>query len=133
MQTQRLQPYFSDYASHHRTMGNQICHAIGIPLIAMSLMGLLSTYSYILIAGAAAWYLYLDWKIGLPFIGVALGLYWMGISIPTTPLWIIFVAGWIIQFVGHHFYEKNQPAFTKNLLHLLIGPLWLFAKAIRYA
>jgi uncharacterized membrane protein YGL010W len=44
------------------------------------------------------------------------------------PLWInlmLFILGWIFQFVGHAVYEKRQPAFLKNALHLLVGPLWI--------
>jgi uncharacterized membrane protein YGL010W len=36
-----------------------------------------------------------------------------------------FVVGWIFQAIGHAVYEKNRPAFFKNLLHLLVGPLFL--------
>ncbi len=36
-----------------------------------------------------------------------------------------FVVGWIFQAVGHAVYEKNRPAFFRNLLHLLVGPLFL--------
>ena len=33
--------------------------------------------------------------------------------------------GRVFQGVGHSVYEKNRPAFFKNLLHLVIGPLFL--------
>ena len=36
----------------------------------------------------------------------------------------VFVIGWILQFVGHYF-EGKSPAFLTNLVHLLIGPLWI--------
>jgi len=35
-----------------------------------------------------------------------------------------FVVGWIFQFIGHA-YEGKSPAFLTNLLHLLVGPLWV--------
>ena len=41
----------------------------------------------------------------------------------------LFVVGWIFQFVGHYVYEKRAPAFYRNLAHLLVGPLWILAKA----
>ncbi|HEY8130532.1 MAG TPA: Mpo1-like protein, partial [Thermoanaerobaculia bacterium] len=44
------------------------------------------------------------------------------------PFWVnvaLFVLGWILQFVGHSVYEKRQPAFLTNALHLLVGPLWI--------
>jgi uncharacterized membrane protein YGL010W len=37
---------------------------------------------------------------------------------------VLFVAGWVFQFVGHA-YEGKSPAFLTNLLHLLVGPLWV--------
>lgn len=40
----------------------------------------------------------------------------------------MFVIGWILQFVGHAI-EGNQPAFLKNPVYLLVGPLWLVKQA----
>lgn len=48
------------------------------------------------------------------------------------PLWAsigLFVAGWVVQFIGHHVYERKSPAFYRNLTHLLVGPLWILTKA----
>jgi uncharacterized membrane protein YGL010W len=42
-----------------------------------------------------------------------------------------FFVGWIFQAVGHTVYEKNRPAFFKNLLHLLVGPLFLMNDLLR--
>jgi uncharacterized membrane protein YGL010W len=39
----------------------------------------------------------------------------------------LFVFGWILQFIGHAF-EGNQPAFFKNPIYLLVGPLWWIKK-----
>jgi uncharacterized membrane protein YGL010W len=39
----------------------------------------------------------------------------------------LFIVGWVIQFVGHHF-EKAKPAFVDDLTQLLIGPLFLMAE-----
>ena len=36
-----------------------------------------------------------------------------------------FALGWVFQGVGHARFERNRPAFFKNLAHLLIGPLFL--------
>jgi uncharacterized membrane protein YGL010W len=43
------------------------------------------------------------------------------------------VVGWILQYLGHYVYEKKSPAFYRNLVHLLVGPLWILAKAVRRA
>lgn len=41
---------------------------------------------------------------------------------------LLFVIGWIFQFLGH-LIEGNQPAFFQNPVHLLVGPLWLLRRA----
>jgi uncharacterized membrane protein YGL010W len=43
---------------------------------------------------------------------------------------VLFVAGWIFQFVGHAI-EGNQPAFFRNPIYLLIGPLWILRRGAR--
>jgi uncharacterized membrane protein YGL010W len=40
----------------------------------------------------------------------------------------LFITGWILQFVGHAI-EGNQPAFFRNPIYLLVGPLWLLKRA----
>jgi uncharacterized membrane protein YGL010W len=42
----------------------------------------------------------------------------------------LFALGWAFQFVGHYRYEKKSPAFTRNVVHLLVGPLWILARAV---
>lgn len=144
--TARLDKYFQNYASHHRTPGNKITHYVGIPIIVMSTLGLLATIELggiqagifqldvgvLLWAVGLIWYFTLDWKLALLFGPVALGLYFLGRGIPTPVNWAIFVFGWIVQFIGHYVYEKQSPAFFDNLMHLLIGPLWIFARMIGY-
>ena len=41
----------------------------------------------------------------------------------------LFVVGWILQFVGHAI-EGNRPAFFRNPVYLLVGPLWLVRRAL---
>jgi uncharacterized membrane protein YGL010W len=70
-------------------------------------------------------YLILDWRLALAMLPFAAGMYFLG---RWMPLWLnaaLFVLGWIFQFLGHSIYEKRQPAFLKNALHLLVGPLWI--------
>jgi uncharacterized membrane protein YGL010W len=40
---------------------------------------------------------------------------------------VVFVIGWIIQFIGHH-YEKAKPAFFDDINQLFIGPLFVVAE-----
>ena len=41
----------------------------------------------------------------------------------------MFVAGWIIQFVGHY-YEGRKPAFVDDLIGLLVGPMFVVGEAL---
>ena len=128
-----IRSLFADYASYHRTSGNKAFHRIGIPLIMLTLLSMLARVpvagpvdaAILLIAVAEVIYLILDWRLGALMLIVSAVFYWVGWLLP---LWLnvaLFVIGWILQFVGHSVYEKRQPAFFKNALHLLVGPLWI--------
>ncbi len=147
--TPRLQAYFDDYSEAHQTSGNRYCHYVGIPAIAITLLGMLALLPVgdgltgsdlfrvdggsLLLGFAVLWYLYLDWKIAIPFGLFGFGLYLIGRSMPLPALIGVFIAGWIFQYIGHLAYEKKSPAFYRNVKHLLIGPLWIFAKWVGYA
>src|SRR6266699_312712 len=122
---QPLAAYFADYASYHQTKGNKAFHRIGIPLIVLTIVAML------LIVIAEVWYLILDWRLGLLML-LALVVFWfIGI---VMPLWLsiaLFVLGWVFQFVGHSVYEHLQPAFFRNVTHLLVGPLWILNDVVR--
>src|SRR4029078_4523381 len=66
----------------------------------------------------------LSHSIGIPLIVISLPLFLFNWR------WalLLFIAGWILQFVGHAI-EENHPAFFKNPVYLLIGPLWLLRRA----
>jgi uncharacterized membrane protein YGL010W len=42
-----------------------------------------------------------------------------------------FVVGWIFQGIGHGRFEKNSPAFLQNIVHLMVGPLFLWNELLR--
>jgi uncharacterized membrane protein YGL010W len=62
--------------------------------------------------------------IGIPLIILALPLFLFDWR------WAlgVFVVGWVFQFIGHAI-EGNQPAFFRNPVYLLVGPLWLVRRA----
>lgn len=137
-----LRSHFADYAAFHRTAGNRVCHAFGIPLIVLASLSLLSrvplatlggfelTLAELLIAGFVVYYLTLDAPLaGLMLVAYA-ALAALGRLIPPWPALGIFVFGWILQGAGHWVYEKNSPAFFRNLVHLAVGQLWILAKAV---
>jgi uncharacterized membrane protein YGL010W len=133
-----LRSQFEEYSRYHSTSGNKITHSIGIPLIVLSLLGLLARVpiAYHVNAAMVAGFLLLavtlrwDWRIGVAFEIVLVALYFLATVIELPLLWTFFVLGWVLQFVGHGVYEKKSPAFLTNVQHLLVGPLWVFCRAI---
>lgn len=151
----RVRAAFRDYGADHRTRGNRLCHAIGVPLIVFSLLGLCARIGAsegllgpTLIpalaapradAGFALWlvslayYLRLDPRLGAPFSICTFGFYLVARETSLAVNVACFILGWGFQLVGHARYERRRPSFLRNLSHLLVGPLWIFAHAVRDA
>jgi uncharacterized membrane protein YGL010W len=137
-----LQGHFSDYSSFHRTPGNKACHYVGIPLIVLSLLALLArvplfelgtftvTAAELLLVAATAYYLTLDVALAVMMLVASVLMAALGRVLPTSVAAALFVLGWVFQFIGHYVYEKKSPAFARNLVHLLVGPLWIAARAV---
>jgi len=139
----RVDELLSDYGSYHRTRGNLACHAIGIPLIVFGILCFLRLIP-IPVAGASAaevvillavlYYASLDPLLALamliPLVLLDLGARAVGDGRVRLGV-AAFVVGWIFQGVGHARYEKKSPAFLRNLVHLLIGPLFLVNELLR--
>jgi uncharacterized membrane protein YGL010W len=127
----------ADYGAYHRDRRNLICHEIGIPLIVLGVIALLrlitltgSAFSLaslvvvvVMVYYAAAFGREARAATYIAIVGLAV-LYVIAVFV-TWPFAIAaFVIGWVFQFVGHA-YEGKSPAFLTNLLHLLVGPLWV--------
>lgn len=134
---QTIETLFSDYASYHRTPGNKVFHRFGIPLIVLSMLGLMARISLFSVGGtsidlgiaviiaAEIAYLRLSWRLAIPMLIVVTAMWAAGRVLSMPILWTLFILGWILQFIGHYVHEKRQPAFYKNGMHLLIGPMWI--------
>jgi uncharacterized membrane protein YGL010W len=67
--------------------------------------------------------------IGIPLIVISLPLFVVSIFVQgfwKVPL-VLFVTGWIFQFVGHAF-EGKEPEFFHDWRFLFVGLRWWFAK-----
>jgi len=130
---QDIHALFADYASFHQTKGNKALHRLGIPMILLSLIGMLvrvplvegANLAMLLIAAATIYYLVIEWRLALPMLAVSIAMYFLGAALPMWANAVLFVLGWIFQFIGHRVYEKKNPAFFRNFVHLLVGPLWI--------
>jgi uncharacterized membrane protein YGL010W len=128
--------YFAEYASYHTDRRNLLCHEIGIPLIVWAVFSLLELVKLGpldlgLIVGAFViiFYVRLDLRLGLVALVAFAALYLAGRYTPWRLAVAAFIAGWVLQFVGHG-YEGKKPAFFTNLIHLLVGPLWICSLAM---
>jgi uncharacterized membrane protein YGL010W len=139
--------HFKDYEQFHRTPGNKKTHVIGIPLVLLSLLGLLAQVvlwspspdfifpidlGSLLFLFGAVYSLRVDWKLGIPFSLSVLLSYLVARHLSVPVLWTLQALGWFFQLWGHYRYEKKSPAFLTSLEHLFIGPMWIFAWLIGY-
>lgn len=128
-----IHPLFSEYGGYHTDPRNRAMHEVGIPLIVLGIAALLALVrigpvdlAALALAAIVIFYLTID----VPSALVALAGYAVIYTVALrTPWWlaiVAFVVGWAFQFIGHVF-EGKKPAFLTNLVHLLVGPLWIAA------
>src|SRR2546423_6465660 len=95
-----IRTLFADYASYHQTPGNKTFHRLGIPLIMLSLIGMLARAGVGHINAAVALillseviYLMLEWRLAIAMLVVSAAFYFIGAAIP---FWInvaLFILG----------------------------------------
>lgn len=138
-----VEEWFAAYGKSHQNPTNKLIHWICIPLIMISLLGLLRAIplpgalpdyvnvASIFIALCLLFYIRLSWQLGLGMLIVV--AFFMSVvnflnNPAFPPLWltslIIFFGAWVGQFIGHKI-EGAKPSFFEDLQFLLIGPLWL--------
>jgi uncharacterized membrane protein YGL010W len=137
------------YASVHRDWRNKATHFVGIPLIVFSLLLLLSLWRFdlggrewtvslaVAIVAVLGW-IALDIGIGI-LMAVVIAPAWYAAEALTGALgspsavWVafgvLFVGGWVLQFLGHH-YEGKRPALLDNIFQGFIGPMFLVAETV---
>lgn len=136
-----LRNHFAEYARFHATKRNQACHYFAIPLIVLSILAMLAQLRLFPVAGyvvsaaeiavilVTLYYLSLDPILAGMMLLISAAMIAAGRPLGFVAGLALFVFGWIVQFVGHYVYEKKSPAFFQNVVHLLVGPLWVLAKA----
>lgn len=132
------------YAAYHTDKRNQITHYIGVPLIIFSVVIALDQVRVgdsITVAIIVVGLLLLAYLIAIPFVGMfalvlSAPLYLAAVvlgGLTPAALWTVtaasFVGGWAIQLLGHVF-ERRRPAFTVNMLQVLMAPAFLVAELI---
>ena len=137
--------WFTAYSKCHQHPINKIIHCFAVPLIFISIAGLLwdiprpSFFEFVPLLNWASvslifvmlFYFRLSVSLGigmLIFSVLTLLLIALFDSLQIGPTWlaslILFGIMWVFQFIGHAI-EGQKPAFFDDLKFLLIGPLWL--------
>ena len=137
------------YAAVHRDARNKATHFIGIPMIVFSLLLALTQWQFqiaghhtsaaaVLAVLAVLGWMTLDLWIGVVMVAIMLVMWYAAEALAGalgTPsaVWIgfaaLFVVGWALQFLGHH-YEGKRPALIDNLFQGFIGPMFLVAEIL---
>jgi len=146
-----VRDWLSEYGASHENRSNELLHWICVPLIVLTVFGLLWSLprpaafaavapwlNWATLGAAAALLYYLSLSPSLAagvlvtFVVLLFVTEWLA-QLP-WPLWLtsatIFAVAWIGQFIGHAI-EGKRPSFFKDVQFLLIGPLWLLAAAYR--
>lgn len=146
----RLAGLFSSYSDDHRNAINQQIHVVAVPAIAWSVIALLwcipplitwfkpGVWAAIAMFVAWCWYNRQSRSLGYGMLA-AFFLAAMTCRIVEQQLGlpalakiavVVFVLAWVAQFIGHHI-EGKRPSFLTDLVYLLVGPVWVLAKAYR--
>ena len=144
-----IHDWLNAYGQSHQNSINKLIHWICVPLIMLSLIGLLScipkginipfgdkiyllNWAMIFLLIVSIYYFKLSKNLFLGMAAISIALLY-GVDYLKTfnfALWksslIIFIAAWIGQFIGHK-NEGVKPSFFEDIQFLLIGPAWLLS------
>lgn len=132
--TRRVDELLAHYGESHQHPVNELIHFIAIPLIMLSLVGLLFSLhpyvAYVFVGASMVYYARLSAVFFVTMLaGSALVLalvHLMGdLVLPVSAA--IFVGAWVLQFVGHKL-EGKKPSFFEDLQYLWVGPLFVLSK-----
>jgi uncharacterized membrane protein YGL010W len=131
----RVDRLLQHYAASHQHPTNERIHCIAVPLIMLSLVGLLyaaSPMAALLFLGASLIYY---WRLSAVFLVCMVALTVVMLAIIATlnarhmllPVCVtVFVVAWIFQFIGHRI-EGKKPSFFEDLQYLWVGPLFVLS------
>jgi uncharacterized membrane protein YGL010W len=138
----KLKQLFVEYADAHRHPMNRLTHKIAIPLIVFHIIAMLDwvplftlavgdgatvTLAWVAYAVTMLWYLRMHFRLGVVMAilyGACIPLGWV------TPVWAVVaiaIGAWLVQLAGHVLWEKNSPAFVRNLVQAVVGPMFFVA------
>ena len=130
----KVDQLLAHYGESHRNPKNETIHFVAIPLIMLSLVGLLYALhpwvAYAFLLASMAYYARLSAVFLLTMALVSALVLALVFAMGDRVLPIsaaIFVAAWIAQFVGHRI-EGKKPSFFEDLQYLWVGPIFVVSK-----
>lgn len=133
----RVDALLAHYADSHRNTTNEAIHCVAIPLIMLSLLGLLyalhPTVAYAFVGASFVYYARLSGVFLAAMAAVSVVMLALVHAMDDQALPIsaaIFVLAWIAQFVGHKI-EGKKPSFFEDLQYLWVGPLFVLSLLFR--
>jgi len=132
--TRKVDQLLAHYGESHQNPRNELIHFIAIPLIMLSLVGMMfALHPYVAYAFIAASMVYYARLSAVFFVSMAVWsvvflavLFAMGSLV--LPICVsIFIGAWILQFIGHKI-EGKKPSFFEDIQYLWVGPLFVLSK-----
>lgn len=143
----KIDSLLNEYGESHKNKTNKFIHWICVPLIYLSIVGLVRSIPSDLLSNEYLSENYLNWA---SITVLLVMIYYLSMSFMLTLgmtifsficlyicntlillnlslIWIsvvIFTVSWVFQFIGHKI-EGKKPSFLKDIQFLMIGPAWL--------
>jgi uncharacterized membrane protein YGL010W len=130
----KIDQLIAHYGSSHMHPTNELIHFLAIPLIMLSLCGLMfALHPWVAYAFIAASMVYYARLSGVFFVSMVIWsvliialLHAMGAKVLVASV-AIFVFAWTIQFIGHKI-EGKKPSFFEDIQYLWVGPMFVLSK-----
>lgn len=132
----RIDQLLAHYSESHTHPTNELIHFIAIPLIMLSLLGMLFAIhpyvTYVFMAASMVYYARLSAAFlaamfvqTVAMLAIIQAMSQSGVLLASCVT--IFVVSWIFQFIGHKI-EGKKPSFFEDIQYLWVGPLFVVSK-----
>jgi uncharacterized membrane protein YGL010W len=133
-ESRKIDTLLNHYGASHQNGTNELIHFVAIPLIMLSLSGLIYALSpialYAFIAASLVYYARLSAVFLIVMLVWSAAIIWviegLGSQLVVTSV-ALFVGAWILQFIGHKI-EGKKPSFFEDIQYLWVGPLFVLSK-----
>lgn len=133
----RVDQLLAHYGQSHLHPVNELIHFFAIPLIMLSLLGLLFALdpaaAYLFVAASMVYYARLSLVFLLAMLGVSALMLGLVHAMGDARLMLsigIFAVAWVFQFIGHTL-EGKRPSFLEDIQYLWVGPLFVLSKLFK--